>query len=221
MTASITDYTALVPNMNTGATNFNLAVQALVAGFVDANNVTSSLVAGFDLDTSVGVQLDAAGAWAGITRYLNTPLPDTYFAFDTFGVGWDQGTFYQTGDPVGGTTVLDDAAFRTLIRSKIGANQWDGTMPSLTSIMRQVFTDALTKVFAVDNQDMSMTVAVAGKLPSVLQIALLRGGYLVPKPAAVKVNYITTSLDNVALFGFDVNNAQVAGWDTGAWGIQT
>lgn len=221
MTASTSDYTALVPNMNTGATNFNLAVQALVAGFVDGINVTGDLVEDFDLDTGVGVQLDAVGAWAGITRYLNTPLPTTYFSFDTFGVGWDEGVFFEDGDPVGGSTVLDDDSFRVLIRSKIGANQWDGTLPALTKIMEQVFTDALTLVFITDNQDMSMTVALAGKLPTALQLALLRGGYLVPKPAAVQVNYITTSVDNSPLFGFDMTGPYVSGWDTGAWGIQT
>lgn len=221
MTASTSDYTALVPNMNTGATNFNLAVQALVAGFVDGINVTGDLVEDFDLDTGVGVQLDAVGAWAGITRYLNTPLPTTYFSFDTFGVGWDEGVFFEDGDPVGGSTVLDDDSFRVLIRSKIGANQWDGTLPALTKIMEQVFTDALTLVFITDNQDMSMTVALAGKLPTALQLALLRGGYLVPKPAAVQVNYITTSVDNSPLFGFDMTGPYVSGWDAGAWGIQT
>lgn len=221
MTASTSDYTALVPNMNTGATNFNLAVQALVAGFVDGINVTGDLVEDFDLDTGVGVQLDAVGAWAGITRYLNTSLPTTYFSFDTFGVGWDEGVFFEDGDPVGGSTVLDDDSFRVLIRSKIGANQWDGTLPALTKIMEQVFTDALTLVFITDNQDMSMTVALAGKLPTVIQLALLRGGYLVPKPAAVQVNYITTSVDNSPLFGFDMTGPYVSGWDTGAWGIQT
>lgn len=221
MTASTSDYTALVPNMNTGATNFNLAVQALVAGFVDSINVASDLVGDFDLDTGVGVQLDAVGAWAGITRYLNTPLPTNYFSFDTFGVGWDEGEFFEDGDPVGGSTVLDDDSFRVLIRSKIGANQWDGTLPVLTRIMEQVFTDALTLVFVIDNQDMSMTVALAGKLPTTIQLALLRGGYLVPKPAAVNINYITTSIDGAPLFGFDMDGPYVSGWDAGAWGIET
>lgn len=221
MTANTSDYTALVPNMNTGATNFNLALEALVAGFVDSINVTGDLVAKFDLDSAAGVQLDAVGQWAGITRYLNTPLPTTYFSFDVFGVGWDEGVIYQDGDPVDSTTVLDDDSFRTLIRSKIGANQWDGTLPSLLKIMEQLFTNTLTKVFVIDNQDMTMTAAVSGKLPSVIQLALLRGGYLVPKPAAVQINYITTSVDGAPLFGFDMDGPYVSGWDTGAWGIET
>ncbi|SPD47492.1 protein of unknown function [Cupriavidus neocaledonicus] len=76
-----------------------------------------------------------------------------------------------------------------------------------------------TYVFIQDNQDMSMTIGVAGKVPSAVFLALLEGGYIPLKPEGVRVNYvIVTSVDGVPMFGFDVANQYVMGFDAGAWG---
>ena len=37
------------------------------------------------------------------------------------------------------------------------------------------------------------------------------------KPEGVGLNYAVTTVDGSPVFGFDMNNSQVAGWDTGAW----
>jgi len=221
MAASTDDYVALLTGEHRNKQNFVAVVRALTAGPSDLINVEQGLVQNFDLDQAIGVQLDQDGLWIGAARTLDAPLPTTYFAFDTFGVGWDEGTWYEDGQPVSGLTVLDDTAYRTLLKSKIGANQWDGTLPSLIAIMQAVFAGTSTNVFASDEQNMSMTVGLSGALPTPVQIALLRGGYLVPKPMGVHVNYFTTTVDGAPLFGWDVENTYIQGWDEGAWGAQT
>lgn len=73
-----------------------------------------------------------------------------------------------------------------------------------------------TRVFIEDHQDMSMTIGIAGKVPSAVFLALLAGGYIPLKPEGVRVNYtIVSSVDNAPLFGFDVSNQYIAGFDTG------
>lgn len=76
-----------------------------------------------------------------------------------------------------------------------------------------------TYAFIEDNQDMSMTIGIAGTIPSAIALALISGGYISLKPSGVWVNYyIATSVDNAPLFGFDADNEFVAGFDKGAWG---
>lgn len=219
--ASTEDYTGLVPNQNTEQPNFMAALTELVRGVVEASNLNNSLITEFDIDTATGAQLDQVGLWAGVTRYLGSAIPPNYFAWDTVSVGWDSGEWYEDGMPSGSSTVLTDAPFRVLIKSKIGANQWDGTTPQLQAIMARVFTGTATYVFAVDEQNMTMTVALSGALPNNTELALLTKGYLVPKPAAVHINYITTTVSGAPLFGFDVENQYIAGWDVGAIGLET
>lgn len=74
-----------------------------------------------------------------------------------------------------------------------------------------------TLIFVEDNQDMTMTVGLAGIKPNPLQLALLTDGQLVPKPEGVRVDYAITTNDGGPLFGFDVQNSYISGFDTGAW----
>ncbi|MCY1516756.1 hypothetical protein D9M68_514060 [compost metagenome] len=133
-------------------------------------------------------------------------------------MGFNQGSWKGPFDPETGLTLLDDDTYRLVLRAKIGANHWDGTLESSAAILNSIFNGD-TYVFIQDNQDMSMTIGVAGTVPSAVFLALLEGGYIPLKPEGVRVNYvIVTSVDGVPLFGFDVENQFVAGFDVGAWG---
>jgi hypothetical protein len=72
---------------------------------------------------------------------LAADLPNVYFCWDnqiaapdgTLGpaglVGWDQGVWWTPYQPVTGYAILDDDHYRVLLRAKIIANYWDGTVP--------------------------------------------------------------------------------------------
>ncbi|MFX6149299.1 DUF2612 domain-containing protein, partial [Acinetobacter baumannii] len=77
-------------------------------------------------------------------------------------------------DPDTGLTTLDDDTYRLLIKAKIGANHWDGTLEGSAAILNSIF-DSSTHVFIEDHQDMSMTIGVSGKIPSPVFLALLSG----------------------------------------------
>ena len=79
--------------------------------------------------------------------------------------------------------------------------------------------DGDTKIIVTDNLDMSMTFGVAGKIPSLLFIVLLSRGYVPLKPEGVRADYLITTVDG-PLFGWDVDNEYIAGWDDGAWGAR-
>lgn len=216
--AELTEYTALITSEHRDKSRFMAVVGALVQPLVDQMNVLQSMPGKFDLDNAVGVQLDDVGLWVGVSRKIRTPLTGIYFSFDIDGLGFDQGTWKGPFDPDTGLTVLDDDTYRLVIRAKIGANRWDGTLESSAAILNSIF-GADTHVFIEDHQDMSMTIGIAGKVPSAVFLALLAGGYIPLKPEGVRVAYtIVTSVDGAPLFGFDMNSDLVAGFDTGVWG---
>jgi len=216
--ADISKYTGRVTSEHNQQPDFMAVVEALAQPMVDLQNLLGSMPGKFDLDSAVDAQLDDVGAWVGISRNINTPLTGVYFSFDTSGLGFDQGSWKGPFDPDTGLTRLDNDTYRLAIRAKIGANHWDGTLESSKAILDSIFGGG-TFVFIQDNQDMSMTIGVAGEVPSAVFLALLKGGYIPLKPEGVRVDYtIVTSVDGAPIFGFDISNNLVAGFDVGAWG---
>jgi hypothetical protein len=215
----ISNYTDLVASENKGKPSFISVVQSLVSPLVDSINLNVAMSGFFDLDSAVGAQLDVIGEWVGVDRRISIPLVGVYFAFDVTGLGFEQGSWLGPYDPTTGMSLLPDDSYRILIRARIGVNRWDGTVAGLLAILLAVFVGATTKVFAIDNQDMTMSVGIAGGLPSAVNLALIKGGYIVPKPSGVLVFYTVTSVDGAPLFGFDVQNSYISGFDTGAWGV--
>ncbi|KVE23799.1 hypothetical protein WS67_21455 [Burkholderia singularis] len=216
--AELTDYTALITSEHRDKPRFMATIGVLVQPLVDQINLLQRMPDEFDLDHADGVQLDDVGRWVGVSRKIRTPLSGIYFSFDMDGLGFDQGAWKGPFDPDTGLTVLDDDTYRLVIRAKIGANHWDGTLASSAAILNHIFGSD-THVFIEDHQDMSMTIGIAGKVPSAVFLALLAGGYIPLKPEGVRVNYtIVTTVDSSPLFGFDMNNQFVTGFDAGAWG---
>ncbi|AOI65565.1 hypothetical protein WS51_18360 [Burkholderia territorii] len=139
MTASLSDYAALITSEHRNQPRFSAVLGALVQPLVDQMNVLESMPGKFDLDDAVGVQLDDVGLWVGVSRKIRTPLTGIYFSFDVAGLGFDQGIWKGPFDPDTGLTVLDDDTYRLVIRAKIGANHWDGTLESSAAILNSIF----------------------------------------------------------------------------------
>jgi hypothetical protein len=103
---------------------------------------------------------------------------------------------------------------------KIATNQWKGSLREANEILNRVFSfSTSTKLFLIDNFDMTETIGIAGTIPSALFTALIVQGFLILKPAAVGLNgVIQTTVSGSPLFGFDSQTAYISGFDTGAWG---
>ncbi|AHX12949.1 hypothetical protein CH75_06575 [Dyella jiangningensis] len=215
--AGVSKYTGLITSEHADKPKFSAMVSAVAQCFVDQQNALESFIPSFDLDQAAGDQLDIIGEWVGISRRVNTPLTGVYFSLDIAGVGFDQGVWQGPFDPSTGVTLLDDDTYRVLIRAKIGANHWDGTLGTSAAILNQIFDNG-THVFIQDNQDMTMTIGVSGTIPSAILLALLKGGYIPLKPEGVLVNsYIVTSSSGSSIFGFDMSGPYVSGFDSGSW----
>ncbi len=78
-------------------------------------HVAIDIIKAFDLDTATGNQLDIIGIILGRSRQLYFQPPDNFSA------------------------ILDDNAYRTLLRAKIVWNQWKGSIPELYTLWDIVY----------------------------------------------------------------------------------
>lgn len=145
---------------------FVQAIYESTQPFAELRSAAETLPLEFDIDTAVGVQLDAVGERVGVSRKLKTPLEGVYFAFDEDEVGFDEGVWKDDYDPSEGMVSLDDEFYRLVIKAKIAANSWDGTNDTLDDVLSIVFNEKIgTYASANDNQDMTMTIGLSGQTP--------------------------------------------------------
>lgn len=193
-------------------------ITADVSPMVQVQALLASMIPIFDLSTPpVGNQLDIIGQWVGVSRYVNVPITGIFFSWDgTTQEGWDLG-IWQDASNTNSISALPDDAYLALILARIAANHWDGTTEGAYTIFKQLFPNLIFLI--QDNQNMTMNVIVIGDLDS-LTLALLTGGYLPLRPEGVLISsYIVTP--TAPIFGWDIENDNVQGWDEGIWGVES
>lgn len=142
MTVDVQSYLDKVPSQNATQPNFLEVLRTLLTPLVEVQNQLLSLETKFDVDVAVGQQLDFVGQWVGFSRQLPQPLAGVYFAFDTSGVGFDEGVIWSPGDPLQGLVSLPDDTYRLMIFAKIAANVWDGSLIEAERILAEAFAQS-------------------------------------------------------------------------------
>jgi hypothetical protein len=220
------DYLALITSEFADDPDFVATVALNVQPYVDMQVTLSGMNALFDVDDAVGQQLDTVGQWIGRTRYIATPL-NIFFSFDTVGLGFDQGIWYGSFEQNTGLTALPDYQYRILLKATIAANYWDGTIPGAYAAWNTLLNPFGFGILIQDYDDMSMAIALIGQKPDAITEALFTTGELDLKPAGVSLVHVlptvypagnVNGVKGTPYFGFDVQNENIAGFDTGAWG---
>lgn len=215
------DYLNLIPSANRSKPDF---IASLSIGVSVQTRIQLLLGAMggplFDVDSAVGEQLDFIGKWVGITRQVAIPITGVYFSWDGIdvSVGWDYGV-WQPADGANDVTSLPDDVYRTLIKFKIAANNWDGTTEGAYAIWEVLFPQYTFLI--QDNQNMTYNLAILGGIVSSLTLALIRTGSIALKPEGVRIDSYFTAVDAGPVFAWDVENGNLGGWDTGSWAIES
>jgi hypothetical protein len=217
-----TQWTRLITSEHNLQPRFMATVTALVQAFADLNLVVGGMPSMFDLDNAAASQEDTLGLWVGVGRDVQVALVGVYFSLDDPSLGLDQGSMQGPSDPTTGLIILPDGAYRTLLRARIAANFWDGTVPGAYAAWNQLFAGTGFGILIQNAAKMHIIYALTGPVPDALTLALFQGGYLNLKPAAVMIDlYITPAVANTPYFGLDASTAAVAGLDVGQFGIET
>jgi hypothetical protein len=218
--ATTSKYVGLITSEYQQSPKFLAMIAAIVEAFVDNQNLTLALPSLFDIDQAVGVQLDKVGERVGRTRFLRVPLPNVYFTWDAEGLGWDQGIWYQENfNPTTGLVRLDDDSYRLLLYAVVAANQWDGTISGAYTAWNTIFQPLGFHILIQDYGDMSIAIVLMGDdAPNAVAKSLFSSGELDLKPAGVRiVAHMIQSVPGIPVFGWDVQNDNISGWDVGAW----
>jgi len=214
---SADDYLALITSEHRHRPKFEAVVAGLAGPFVEMQAMLERMRTLHDIDTATGVHLDRAGEWIGRSRYVAIPLENVYFSWGVEGLGWNEGYWKGKYDPDRSMVRLSDDAYRTVLKAKIGANRWDGTIPGAYEVWRTAFADIGSVVVIQDNQDMSMLLGITGvRLDNVMRQLILQR-YIDLKPEGVRISYYAVSNSGAPLFAWNCDSEGLAGWAKGAW----
>ena len=197
MARDVEHYASRITPWHSVRPKFRATVEMIAAPYVALQEFLETLPREFDIDFAIGKQLDVVGEWVGRSRFIEFPLPDPWFSYDDKRRGWDIGIWknetyqYQTT----AMQELDDETYRRLLYAKVMANNWDGTTIGASEAYQRFFSDEGSRVFVVDFNDLTMTVAVAGKVPQNVYLSLLANNYLPLKPGGVKLDIRIVSVD--------------------------
>lgn len=217
--ANVVNYTDFITSEHADKPFFTATVSALAQPFVDQQNVTLTFSPNFDLDRAFGIMLDYDGQWIGLSRTLRAPITGVYFTLDDATLGFDLGVWKGPNDPTYGLVTLDDETYRSLLKAKALSNRWDGSLGMAQEILALWFvTMPGTLAFVQDNHDMTISIGIAGITPSPLFQFITAQGYVNIRPGGVGLKGTYISDDRTPLFGMDMGNDYIGGFDTGTWG---
>lgn len=216
MSGDVTPYTGKITSEHQGAPRFMASVAASVQPFADALASLQGMSEDFDLDFAVGAQLDVLGQWIGVFRYLQTPLNNVFFSFDTAGLGFDQGAWFGPFDSGTQMTRLPDDIYRIVLLATVLANQWDGTVGQAYAAYAVLFSQfPEVKILLQDNQDMTIElIMIATFGVTAITQALFTSGLLSLRPAGVLETF---TIITGPTFAFDSDTPTFAGFDEGSW----
>ena len=121
--------------------------------------------------------------------------------------------------PTRSTAIITISTGATVHRLALSSeSQITGAATALSGLFNGTTTPG-TQHFIYDDYDMTMTIGVVGTLLPVIFLALLASGEVPLKPVGVLVNYVRTSVSGEPIFGFDIENEYISGWDVGAWAV--
>lgn len=183
-------YLDLITSQYRDKPKFIAWLTAAVNKIQGVTNLAEMLDVAFDIDKAKGAQLDVLGHIVGQQRRVN----------------------FQPTD--GSSPVLSDEYYRVLLKAKIIKNIWRGSVEDLQPVWETLFPGG--QIIVKDNQDMTIDVGVLGVVPSVVR-DLVKYGYIVPKPQSVGVNYFF--FGTAPVFGYDIDNEYISGYDKGKWGM--
>lgn len=182
-------YQDLITSQHRGKPKYNATLLAHLQHTNDIFNCAIYIDDNFDVDLAIGDQLNRIGEIVGADRTL--PM--------------------QPGR--GYSPVLDDNAYRNLLKAKIAKNFWKGGTDDLVEIWVSLFGEG---IIIEDPQDMTINVTVIGIDDYITQF-MIKNGLIVPKPQSVAINYF---FSGKAVFGYDIEDDFIKGYDHADWAYE-
>lgn len=169
-------------------------IRALLQEGNDLEQVFQDILTKRSLDTAEGAQLDIIGEIVGRPRTSEDSIAIPFFGFQ-YAIGSD--TFSSAGTPSAGSVflstgtdeyinqVLNDSAYRTLIKAKILQNKTKTTINDTIEIVLQGINASGVQITEGDKK---FTVNLTSAITDTEKLLLVKTDYI-SKPAGVSVNF--------------------------------
>lgn len=212
-------YLDLITSQHVQKPRFRATVGLSIYPHIEAQQEACRIIGLYDLDTAVGQALDFTGQWIGLSRFLQIEA-EIWFSLDTANLGFDEGRWMVPFEQQFNIIRLGDEDYRNLLRAKVIANYWDGTIPGAYAAWDQLFASSGYKM-VIQDQGARVEPDVRGNMhvwqilfgPPLSQVTkiLFEGGYLGLKSAGVGTGYMIQSQPDS---GFDGTNLPMFAFDT-------
>lgn len=179
-------YLGLITSQHRDKPKYMAMVSSMLGYLDDVWDTAVYLDDDFDLDSATGIQQDMLGHLVGQSRTVD----------------------FQPAR--GLSPVLDNYAYKNLLKATIAKNMWKGGIADLKEIWQTLFG---YPIIIQDNQDMTIDVVVVGIYDQITK-NLIQKGYIVPKPQGVGINY---AFSDDAVFGYDMETSSIKGYDHADW----
>lgn len=163
-------------------------------------NVSEDVRISYNIDLSVGAQLDVIGRIVVIDRSFESQV--TYEVDTQFGGSNDQSQFggIDSQFESTGTTIsneVSDAIYRVLLKAKIAKNNSDSTLDGIVHALSYITNSSPIQV--IDNEDMTFSVSFGTTLTDIERFVFDKFD-VIPRPQGVKfLGYVDE--DNITQFG--------------------
>ncbi len=192
------------------ASQFIVWLSEKMRSYDNAQDWVNYLMENLDVYVAEGYWLDLIGLIVGQPRTVPNGIPLEYFGFDgqpNIG-GFGEQRMYKTGDPLGVSTELGDAEYRTVILAKVAANFADSTLLGIEESLSIIFN---TTNVGVSNFGVASIRIYIGRDLTSVEKALITDLDLIPRAAGVNVesNFFgdpdtTFGFSNYGFAGFGV-----------------
>lgn len=214
----------LIPSQHRYHPRFRAWCSLMMEPFQQAIDLCLAMPSHFDIDTAVGKQLDTLGLWIGRSRFVQVPLTDFFFTWDTTPEeGWDASNWVGEFESQDFRVTLSDEDYRKLLKAKISANNWNGDRAGQYRTLEAAF--GATKAASIlirDNQDMTMSVLYNAGVLTATEAALLTKEYILIRPCGVGINFEKYYLAPFEFDAFRGGSPLLDGeiFGAGVWGEQ-
>lgn len=166
-----------------------------------------------NIETAKGYALDLVGRHVGVSRTLTAYLKKDYFGWlETEGaLGFGKGEWYQYGNAINDSVVLNDDDYRFLIKTKILKNYQQADIGDLVEHVNFLFGE---KANVIDNYNMTLTALIPLEKLNQFKIYAVMNLDALRRPIGVKYNFFKKPSH---YFGW-YEDKSAFGFDDGKWG---
>jgi hypothetical protein len=192
-------FRTLVINQLGDSPSYNQILQWLADNY-DRLQLILDYVQTINVFEARGVWLDLIGAIVGQSREIPNAILFEYFGFDEQGgLEFDQGRFYEEGDPLTASSILPDDEYRVVILARVARNWGDISEVGVIEALQNITNSQ--NVLMWRRPPAAFEVYIGAEITSNIR-AILATQDILPRGAGIGIDVLIQG-DGFNVFGFE------------------